>query len=261
MEAEDGEKPLLDEWRQSDFAIDDFEMPLWLNDEEGGDLFAAVAVKGLALVSQSCDIIRSEVERPYVQVAALVPVDAKEMDAIKRRRKPRYAAYGALEQHGFAVDLDLVATVDKRVVSRWMRHEGCASSQERTDFSAALARHKERFAFPDEFNKALVPMRRWIERKFEKPNVHGEMLRSIEEIRVCCDDWESPSPELDFVGVLIGEPDATRRLGWADSMKALEATLTPTYPQASLRLATRNELTVEEYKSSVRLDLDGLSDN
>lgn len=259
MPEEPPEKPLLDEWRQDDFALHDVELPIMGIDAEGA-FFGGKAVPGVVVVSQSCDIVRAYGERPLVQVAALARATEAELAQIEARAKPRYGFLTPLKMHGLVVDFDIVASADKQLVATWERQAGCATDGEQRDFAAALARHKQRFAFPDAFQDALKPLRRWIERRAEKPNAAGGMLRSIEQIRVICDDWSKPERGLEFIGLLIGDPAAADRLTWAAPLAEMQKSVTGTYPEAVMRLATWSELSAAEYVRSDRLDLDGLSD-
>jgi hypothetical protein len=213
----------------------------------------------LVVISQSCDIVRSHEERPYVQVAALSPATHEELNLAEARTRPRYGYLEALRPLGLIVDFDITVTVAKITVAGWQRNQGCTTDEEQRDFALALARHKQRFAFPDDFNLALKPLRRWIERRSEKLNAAGEMLRAIEQIRVRCADWSDPE-DLEFIAVLIGDPDIARRQSWDAPCGEMAKTVQSTYSKSTFRLASWQELSAEDYLRSDRLDLDGLSD-
>jgi hypothetical protein len=260
MATEGASKPILGDWRQGDYSLDaDLEIPV-LVDNDGEASFGGADGAGMVLISQSCDILRDHNDRPHVQVSPLLKVSADELRAIAGRRKPQFATFAALAELGLAVDLDIVATVEKAVVKSWQRSGGCANDDERQEFAAALARHKRRFAFTDEFNRAIQQMRRWLQRRAQQNNNNGDMIRAIEQIRVRCPDWDAEPLDLEFICVLNREPTLGERRVWRASLVELEATVTPSYPNAFVRLATPNELSLAEYRSSARLDLDGLSD-
>lgn len=260
MATEGATKPLLVDWRQGDFTLDaNLEIPL-LVDDAGETVIGGADGAGMVLISQSCDIVRDHTDRPHVQVAPLLRVSTEDLRAIAGRRKPQFATFAALAELSLAVDLDVVATVEKLVIARWPRSGGCLDDDERQDFAAALARHKLRFAFTDEFNRAIQQMRRWVQRRADQNSVNGTMIRSIEQIRVRCPGWSAEPLDLEFICVLNREPTLLERRAWRASLVELEAKVTPAYPNAFVRLASPNELSLAEYRSSARLDLDGLSD-
>ncbi|MDT9598554.1 hypothetical protein [Sphingosinicella rhizophila] len=251
--------PILSDWRQGDFTLDaDLEIPVLARDKKRS-LFAGATGEGMILVSQSCDILRGEGDRPFVQVSPLLSVSESDLNAISRRRKPQFATFPALEARGLVVDLDIVASAEKIVVASWTRHDGCADDYERQDFAAALARHKQRFAFSDDFNREIQPLRKWIQKRAKQSGVNGEMIRAIEHVRVKCPDWAAASLDLEFICVLNREPTITERRTWRSVQAEMETTITKAYPNSFLHLATPGELSLEDYRASVQLDLDGLS--
>ncbi|GAA6617093.1 hypothetical protein [Scytonema sp. NUACC26] len=58
--------------------------------QEETDL-AESEVRGFAVVTQTCDIVRSCVERPFIEIVPLVEVEKQRMHEIQRSRLPRYA--------------------------------------------------------------------------------------------------------------------------------------------------------------------------
>ena len=260
MATEGALQPILAEWRQGDFCLNpSLEIPIVGHDDDGA-FFGSARGHGMIVISQSCDIVRDASERPHVQVAPLLDVDPQELMAVLGKRRPRYTTFDSLVQLRLVVDLDVVATVAKQVVAGWDRSGGCSSEEERAEFGAALARHKQRFAFPDGFDRALKDFRRWIERRGGKNNTAGEFIRAIDEIRVRCDEWECDAPELEIICVLKGDPPAEQRNSWEDPRGELESKITPVCPGAFVRVVSKDEFSLTEYQASHFLDLDGLSD-
>jgi hypothetical protein len=90
-------------WRQGDCVLGDcwfvhrFDPQRPLTDETtraaAGDASVDLlesAVRGLMIASQSCDIVRSCKERPFVEVCPLVEMDEKELGQVKQGLRPRY---------------------------------------------------------------------------------------------------------------------------------------------------------------------------
>ncbi len=118
----------LQEWRQGDFVLGE----QWfiyridpkktlaesspLSESEEADL-VEVETKGLIVVTQTCDIVRSCELRPFVQVVPLVEVPENMLKEIQRCRRPQYAFIPGAKDHCLVADLDRVMTVEKPVVS------------------------------------------------------------------------------------------------------------------------------------------------
>jgi hypothetical protein len=118
------------------------------------------SVKGLVVVSQSCDIVKKCTASEYVEVSPLVEIaEEAQLYAIRKGRQLRYAYLPGLADRKLAVDLDRTMTVEKAVVAGWNRIPGCTTDVERRDFADALARKRQRFAFPDSFNAGLSKFR------------------------------------------------------------------------------------------------------
>lgn len=254
------QQSLLSDWRQGDFCLDaTLEIPILNHDDEGA-FFGPAVGRGMVIVSQSCDIVRDPAERPYVQVSPLLEATSEELAAVAGKRRPQYATFGVLAEQGLVVDLDVVASVHKQVVAGWERAGGCATEAERAELAESLARHKQRFGFPDGFDRTLKDFRRWIERRANQNNESGSFIRAIDEIRVRCDDWEADPLSLEFICILKGDPPTQDRDAWDGPRADLESKITPKCPDAFVRIATKGEVSLIEYQESHFLDLDGLSD-
>jgi hypothetical protein len=151
----DAVNAVLTSWRQGDCVVGEqwfvhrlaLDAPLtegsFAAAKEGIDL-AECEVHGLVVLSQTCDIVRSCAERPYLEITPLVNVDEPELRAIERGRRPRYAFIPGLRDKELVADLDRVMTVEKAVVASWMRVPGCMTDQEARDLARALARKRTR---------------------------------------------------------------------------------------------------------------------
>ena len=60
---------------------------------DDADVLAGVpsSPRGIVIVSQTCDIVRTSAERPYVEVCALVEVSERDLEDVRRLRRPAYA--------------------------------------------------------------------------------------------------------------------------------------------------------------------------
>lgn len=96
----------LEAWRQGDVTLDedwfvhvgDPREPLTeaAAEAEGADLQALTSmVAGLTVVTQTCDVVRSCADRPYLEVAPLVQVAERDMPAIEHGHRPARATPSA----------------------------------------------------------------------------------------------------------------------------------------------------------------------
>jgi len=228
---------------------------------QGVDL-AESAVRGLVVLTQTCDIVRTSRERPFLEVAPLVEVSAQVAHEIERGRRPVYAIVPALRTHGLVADLDRTMTVEKAVVAQWARIAGCRTDTEARRFALALVRKRARVAFPDDFTALVARLQARLLERHDKQSEEGRALRALREIRVrAAPSWEATTVEVTFW--FIREEEAMdfegKRWdilldGWLQLMPA-SGRFRPVHG-AVLAL---EDLTAKEYVESDPLDLDHLS--
>lgn len=171
-------------------------------DDEPGPLAVFVATESMAVVSQTCDVIRGCAERPFVKVSPVVRLRDQELADARARRLPRYAALPGLADDAFA-DLDYTTTLEKPVLVGLERTVGCNTSSSIKQFSAAVARHGGRFAFPDDVHSTLQPLRRRLTKRAGKDSPEGQCVDRILQIRASATPaWDDPGGyalRLDFI--------------------------------------------------------------
>ncbi|NQW46868.1 MAG: hypothetical protein HQ464_03760 [Planctomycetes bacterium] len=231
-------------------------------DEGGGVEIVTSDTKGLMVVTQTCDIRRDCFDRPYIEVCPLISVDKSKLDEIKNLRRPSYASLEVLSARCLVADLDRVMTVEKAVLAAWDRTPGCKDDAEAMKLARALARKRDRFAFPTEFSTFVEKLLDRITDKHNRNSPEGEALRSLSQIRVSADpSWKElpATPTFWFVRkendtTLTGEFAAEMLERWLLLMPATESFLEPVG-----QLTRLSEMKADEYLASVRLDLDHLS--
>lgn len=264
----------LKEWQQGDCILE----PSWfvfridpqapLTDDakkasgDGADLVEQ-AVVGFVVVTQTCDIVRSSADRPWVEVSPLVEVDSKEMDLVRRGRRPQYAFIPGVSDQNLVAHLDRVMTVEKAVVGRAPRTQGCATDLDRRALSAALARKRSRVAFPDDFTELVGPLQRLVNDKHGKQEA-GVALRALSEIRVRArPSWGSSNVELTFLFIRHHELETAPMTDdqWSEQKGRWMAKVKPTarYKPIYSMVVTLDGLTARDYVESDPLDLDHLS--
>ncbi|HLV65510.1 MAG TPA: hypothetical protein VKY73_06845 [Polyangiaceae bacterium] len=262
----------LREWRQGDLALEEFwfvhvgdgAAPLTAAAAEasGGAQALTTEVLGLVVLTQTCDIVRSCVTRPYVEVAPLVRVSEDDLRQVKRGRRPAHATLPALEKDLLVADLDRVMTVEKSMVASWRRTPGFTRDADGRAFAQALARKRVRFAFPDDFTLLAKKLQARLGDKHDKNTDEGRGLRALREIRVCASpSWDAPSTEI-FFWFIRDDADATfEGKSWADLLKDWLKLVPATGRFTSIdgQVATLQEMTAQDYVDSDPLDLDHLS--
>jgi hypothetical protein len=229
------------------------------------DVFEVLSpVKGLVVVSQSCDIVRECSRSECVEVSPLIFIeDDRIFGEIRKRRRTRYAYLPGLGDRKLVADLERTMTVEKAVVAGWSRIAGCTTDRERATFAEALARKRRRFAFPDEFNAGLKRFQHRIKRAEGKATSEGRVVDSLEEIRVqASPEWGAAKVSVFFWFLAerekIADFNAARGIvqNWMSiiSWPSRFALADPAF-----EVLEPKDMTVEQYQASHALDYDDLS--
>jgi hypothetical protein len=218
-------------------------------------------VPGFMLVSQTCDIVRSASDRPYVELCPLTELAANHVAAAKAGRSPRFVFAGTYANRDYFADLDQVSTIEKSLLARYRdnRHPFVTNDAERRIIASALGRKRSRSALPDDFNIFIEPMRKRIVEKHGKNSEEGRFLEATQEIRVqVTPAWNRPKVAITLW--FLFEQDALIPPNAEDLLEALLARVgqSTTYEiEAFARSLTA--LSAAAYLGSDRLDLDSLS--
>jgi hypothetical protein len=227
----------------------------------GADL-AEDSVLGFAVLTQTCDIVRSCQDRPFVEVCPLVEVDPARLADIKAGRRPAYALVPALAAKGFVADLERTMTVEKPVLAGWPRTPGCRSDYEARAFAEALARKRARFAFPDDFNELAHDLRNRIDSKHDRNSDEGRALRALREIRVqATPSWQAPQVSLVLWFIRHGDQPTFEGRNWDDLLDQWLRRIHPSgrFTSVTGAITTLDDLSAFAYTMSDRLDLDHLT--
>lgn len=251
----------LQELRQGDIIYHEHWFVYLSTPDDSGRTLVEEEVEGFVVLSQTCDIVRSYAERPYLEVCPLVKIeDEQSYQTIQRGMRPRYAYIPAKEPQRLVADLDRIMTVDKSRASNWNLHKGCRTAVEQQKFAQAIARKRNRFAFPDELVELLRTMQRRIVKKHSRNSAEGELLRVLQEIRIAF----TPAMEADQIScfvyfIVADESLITQEL--EEQCTAWIELINPTskYISFDAIIASYNGISALEYIKSIPLDLDYLS--
>ena len=176
-------------------------------------------VTGFVVLTQTCDIVRSCRERPYVEVAPLVKLSEERVEQVRRLKRPALAYVSATAGGGLVADLDRIMTVEKAIVANWTRIPGWRTDAELREFARAIARKRSRFAFPDEFVHAADRLRRRLAEKHDRESPEGRYLRALREIRVrAVPSWDAHDVELTIWFIKDSDPHECS-FGWPDQVE------------------------------------------
>jgi hypothetical protein len=229
--------------------------------EAGADL-AEQEVHGFVILTQTCDIVRSCAERPFLEVCPLVEVDGERLREIQRGRRPTYAVVPLLSTRNLVADLDRVMTVEKPLAATWTRTPGWSADGEARAFALALSRKCVRVAFPDDFVAFARKLQSRLGDKHDKNTDEGRGLRALREIRIqAAPTWDAPRVEIFFWFVRDdGDADFEGK-SWADLLKGWLNLVPATgrFTPVDGQVVTLPDMTAEDYVNSDPLDLDHLS--
>lgn len=220
-------------------------------------------VKGFAVVTQTCDIVRTCNKRPFVEIVPLVEVDEPQLHEIQRSRQPQYAYIPGIAELNLVADLDRVMTVEKAVVAEWERKPGCLSDDDSVRaLGQALTRKRARFAFPDDFTNFAKKLQNRLRDKHKKSTDEGEALRALREIRVRAEpSWNSPKIRLIFWFIRDEEQSKFQGIGWEQFLEQWLQLIPESgrYQNVEGSVVALEDMTAKEYVESDPLDLDHLS--
>jgi hypothetical protein len=212
-------------WRQGDVAEPGPNVWLALRDQpltpqtaalEGGGLGTTQAKTDyVAVVTQTCDIVKPCSSRrgngdswPFVQVSPVVELAGTPMHEAAGGHSVRFAPLPALGEGHFA-DLNVCITMEKAVLSALDGpRPGCSNDAQRLAFAAAVARNRQRFAFPDGTDEVLAPLRKRFRDKRSKDSAERRRIDEVWEIRVRRADgtpWDAERVEMELCFVIAPE--------------------------------------------------------
>ena len=219
-------------------------------------------VKGFVIVTQTCDIVRSCNERPFVEIVPLVEVDEQQLHDVQRSRRPQYAYIPGVAGLNLVADLDRIMTVEKAIVAEWERKPGCLSDDEIRALGQALTRKRARFAFPDDFTDFARKLQNRLRDKHDKANDEGEALRALREIRVRAEpSWNSSEIRLIFWFIRDDDQNKFKGVGWDQFLNQWLQLIPESgrYKNVEGSVVALKDMTAKEYVESDPLDLDHLS--
>ncbi len=219
-----------------------------------------VDVAGFVVISQTCDIVRAVRNKPYVEVAPLVQLDATAFKETQGLKRPGFVEVPSLARERLVGDLDRILTLEKSIVAKCRRIQGCRDSREARRFGRAVARKRQRFAFPEDFVAFARPLEALLKRQGKQAGAPMAHIECLEEIRVIATpDWNASKVELQFLFVKSNDPP--NGSDWSAFVSSWMEAL-GSHPRFTIQSAIAGflrDFDAEAYTESDPLDLDALS--
>lgn len=258
------------EWRQGDVALDadgffhiaDGDAALTEEAAQAvGERIVQQPVEGVVVLSQTCDLVRSCLERPFVELAPLQEVVEETAHGVERGRYPRYALVPALRDRRLVADLDRVMTAEKSFLTKWTRTRGCRTDQEARSFGQAIGRKRTRFAFPDDFVGLVRKLQQRIQGKHDKDSDDGRALRALREIRVSASPQREPGNVELFFYFVRNYDEPRLAVKWADMLDGWLKLVSKggRFVEVGGVVSTLEDMSARDYVDSDPLDFDHLT--
>lgn len=269
---------LLAVWRQGDFVLRvgfpmlhlaDLAAPgtpeaeRLASEQEGGGLGVVAAdTPGFAVISQTCEIVRSCGSRPYVEVCPLIELPEKDMGLVRSGRRSQFVWLPGLGSARLAVDLDRPMTMEKAALVQLQdgHRSGVATEAEIRTVADALGRKRSRAAFPDDFVSLMEPFRKRVVEKHPKNTDEGRFLRAVQEVRVrAAPSWTSTQVRLTLMFIFTDLSTIPADAG--DQIDALIGLVQPYGPYVDFqgRAVALEHISAAAYLGADRLEFDHLS--
>lgn len=148
---------------------------------------------GAVIVSQTCDVVLAKCHA--VQLARVALLDGSTALEALDRQRPRYVPLPAAGPHLFA-DLEYVGSVHKDLLANLQGRDGVRGDTQVREFGRDVGRKYSRYAFPDEVEPWLHPLKEVVNEKYDSSDSPtGKVLQDVVELRVeASSGWSAGSP-------------------------------------------------------------------
>jgi hypothetical protein len=168
---------------------------------DDGDVTWKETPEGVAIISQTCDIVREG--PPRLLVAPLVKLDGQIAAEARSGRRSQYVEVPSGGTDAF-VDLDGVAALMKSNPILAQANRTLFADEDIRRFSWAVGRRFSRFAFPDEIVPWFQPLTDVVKKKYSRPeSAEGKLFNRVAQFRIeAAGGWTEPPYSLTLVIIL-----------------------------------------------------------
>lgn len=165
--------------------------------------------KGIAILSQTCDVVQPTKARSLVAPVLSDPSDGA-FSSARKGQKPLhlYLESSAAEPTRCIADMEHAVSIPKAtlvglpIVARYVEQ---ASGQTARSVAWRVGRAFSRFPFPDEVYPAFSKLRGQAQDKAGSAGNFGRVLDLVEDLRVSADQWSGPGRNLTLYIVVAEE--------------------------------------------------------
>lgn len=164
---------------------------------------------GIAILSQTCDVVQPSKERCLVAPIITKPSDG-EISSARKGQKPLhlYLESNAAEPTQCVADMEFAMSIPKStlvglpITARYVEQ---ASSRSARSVAWRVGRAFSRFPFPDEVYPAFSRIRRQAQDKAGSSGNFGLLLDRVEDLRVAADQWTRAGRKLTLYIIVAEE--------------------------------------------------------
>lgn len=199
---------------------------------------------GVVVVSQTCDLVRENIAE--VQVSPVVTLSQNPAKEARAHRRPRYTPLPALGDEYFA-DLSMISTVHKSILLGYESRSGIVNYDWRAkiDFSRAIGRKFDRYAFPDDVTPWLRRLQELMQSKAPKSGPVGRLADDITELRLEAAAGWGEEPPYDLTLILIVKAGVLPTIDEQTVLPDLSFPEEETVPQAAAKRPTDGASQIE----------------
>jgi len=174
-----------------------------------GEFEIVATPAGVAILSQTCDVVQPSKQRCLVAPVFAHPTDAA-LSSARKGQKPLhlYLESGESGADRCIADIERAASILKSELSgtRIMaRYVADSSGGQARAVAWRIGRAFSRFPFPDEVYPAFSRLRHQAQEKAGSAGNFGRVLDLVEDLRVSADQWASPGRRLTLYIVVAEE--------------------------------------------------------
>lgn len=182
---------------------------LILPSDKNGGWEALPTPSGVAVLSQTCDVVQPSKARCLVAPVLVDPDDSGFTNA-RKGRKPLHLYLESdlavptrcLANMEYAISLPKTALAGSPIVARYVDETSGGGARA---VAWRVGRAFNRFPFPDEVYPAFSKLRSQVQDKAGSAGNFGRVLDLVEDLRVAADQWAGPGRRLTLYIVVIEE--------------------------------------------------------
>lgn len=182
--------------------------------------------EGVAILSQTCDVVQPSKARCLVAPVVVGPSDSA-LSSARKGQKPLhlYLESSTTEPTRCLADMEYAVSIPKETLVGLpinARYVEQASGKAARTVAWRVGRAFSRFPFPDEVYPAFSRLRRQAQEKAGSAGNFGRVLDHVEDLRVASDQWSSPGRNLTLYIVvdeklLIAPDDVDPSWRWSST--------------------------------------------